>query len=47
MSAIRFLFLASLAAAALSACSSSYKQVDDPSGGDNSKTKLRPSAVAR
>ena len=46
MSVIRFLFLASLAAAALSACST-YKQVDDTSDGSNPKTKLHPSAVAR
>jgi hypothetical protein len=46
MSAIRFLILASLAAAALNACST-YKQVDDPSDGSNGKTKLQPSSVAR
>jgi len=46
MSAIRIVFLASLATIALSACST-YKQVDDPSDGSNPKTKLHPSAVAR
>jgi len=46
MSAIRFLILASLASAALNACST-YKQVDDPSDGSNGKTKLQPSSVAR
>ena len=46
MSAFRFLILTSLAAAALTTCST-YKQVDDPSDGSNAKTKLHPSAVAR
>jgi outer membrane protein assembly factor BamE (lipoprotein component of BamABCDE complex) len=46
MSAVRFLILASLAAAALNACST-YKQVDDTSDGSNAKTKLQPSSVAR
>lgn len=34
------------AALLLSACSN-YKQVDDPSDGDNGKTKNRPSASVR
>ncbi|HXP91125.1 MAG TPA: hypothetical protein VN931_09375 [Fibrobacteria bacterium] len=46
MSTIRILILATLAAAALYACST-YKQVDDPSDGSNGKTKLQPSSIAR
>ena len=46
MSIVRIALLASLAASILSACSS-YKQVDDPSDGDNGKYKNRPVSLVR
>lgn len=46
MSIARIAALACLLALAFEGCSN-YKQVDDPSDGDNGKTKNRPSAVVR
>jgi hypothetical protein len=46
MSIARLVVLLGLAASLLNACSN-YKQVDDPSDGDNGKTKNRPSAPVR
>lgn len=46
MSIARAAILFGISALLLSACSN-YKQVDDPSDGDNGKTKSRPSALVR